>query len=196
MALAHALSTYPYFQAWYTNAVDPLVAEEAIDAATVAIERAIGQVAFVQRTITAERHRGGDGDGLREKRGGATRIYLNWAPIVSVSAIADDQDTPSTVAATEYEVEPTHLEHHTVWPAPFYRWKITYVAGHFASVTAVTDDVRTACHRMAAHILKAPQGPILSETKGDASTSYDVATGILPADVMQLVAPYRRVGLA
>ena len=195
MALAHALSTYPYLQAWLKSEVDPLVAEEAIDAATVAIERALGNVAFVQRTITAERHKGGEGDGWRVKRGGAQRIYLHWSPIVSVSAIADDQDTPATVAATEYEIEPHYLEHHTYWPTPYYRWNVTYVAGHFATVAAVTEDVRLACHRLAAHILRGPQGPITSETKGDSSTAYDPATSQLPADVMQLVSHYRRVSV-
>lgn len=195
MPLAYALSTYPYFQAWYGNQVDPLVAEEAIDAATVAIERAIGQVAFVQRTITGERHKGGEGDGYHARRGGAVRMYLDWSPIASVASIQDDQDTPSTVASTEYEIEPTYLEHHTTWSTPYYRWNVTYVAGHFASVTAVTEDVRLACHRLAAHILKGPQGPITSESKGESSIAYDLATGALPNDVMQLVLPYRRVSV-
>ena len=195
MALSYALSTYPYLQAWLKQDVDVQHAEELIDAATVAIERALGGVAFVQRTITAERHKGGSGNAINAERGGAKRIYLNWSPIVSVSTIADDQDTPATVPATDYEIEPEYLEHHTYWPTPYYRWKITYVAGHFASVAAVTEDVRLACHRLVAHALRGPQGPITSESKGDASTSYEFASGTLPADVMQLVMPYRRVGV-
>lgn len=195
MALSYALSTYPYLQAWLRRDVDVQLAEELIDASTVAIERALGNVAFVQRTITAERHAAGRGNAISSDRGGARRIFLDWAPIVSVSTVADDQSTPATVPATDYEVEPEYLEHHGYWPTPFYRWKVTYVAGHFASVTAVTENVRLACHRLVGHMLIGPQGPITSETKGDASVAYDIATGTLPADVMQLVSHYRRVTL-
>jgi len=197
MALSYALSTYPYFSAWYDSEVDPLLAEEAIDGATGAIEAALGNVAFVRRTITAERQTGG----YAGKRGGAKNLRLDWGPIASVSTIVDDQTTPATVAATDYEVERWCLEHHNVWPMPFYRWNITYVAGDYADVTAVPEHIRTACHRMAAHILKAPKGPITSESRGDASTSFESASsfvtthGRLPADVLQLVMQYRRIGL-
>lgn len=196
MALSYALSTYPHLQAWLKRDVDMQLAEELIDAATLGIERALGNVAFVARTITAERHDGGRGHVGGRDRGGAKRLYLHWTPIASVSAIADDQTpTASTVPATDYEIEPEYLEHHTTWPVPFYRWKVTYSAGHFASVTAVTEDVRLACHRLVAHMLIGPQGPVSSEAKGDASVTYDIASGVLPADVMQLVAHYRRVTL-
>jgi hypothetical protein len=195
MALSYALSTYPYLQAWLRKEIDVQLAEELIDSATMTIERALGNVAFVQRTITAERHKGGLGDVSGRDRGGAKQIFLDWTPIVSVSAIADDQATAATVAATEYEVEPQYLEHHSEWPTPYYRWKVTYVAGHFASVAAVTDDVRLACHRMVAHALNGPQGPISSESKGDASLSYAFPTAGLPDDVMQLVSHYRRISV-
>lgn len=195
MPLSYALSTYPHLQAWLRREVDMQHAEELIDSATVAIERALGGVAFVQRTITAERHKGGNGDTWRAERGGGRRLYLHWTPIVSVSAIQDDQDTPATVASTDYEIEPEYLEHHDTWPVPYYRWNVTYVAGHFADVTAVTEDVRLACHRLVAHMLNGPQGPTLGESKGDTSVTYDVAAGVIPSDVMQLVTHYRRVSV-
>lgn len=195
MALSYALSTYPHLQAWLRTEVDMQLAEELIDSATVAIERALGQRAFVRRTITAERHAAGRGNGWTTDRGGAQRLYTHWAPIYSVTTIADDQGTPATVPSTDYEIEPDHLEHHTEWPVPYYRWNVTYVAGEFAGTAAVTEDVRLACHRLVAHLLRGPQGPMIGESKGDASITYDVATGTLPNDVMQLVSHYRRVSV-
>lgn len=195
MALSYALSTYPHLQAWLRTEVDVLLAEELIDSATVAIERALGQRAFVRRTITAERHRAGSGNAWGVETGGGRRLYTHWGPIYSVTSIADDQDTPATVESTAYEIEPEYLEHHTEWPRPVYRWNVTYVAGEFADVTAVTEDVRLACHRLVAHMLRGPQGPLIGESKGDTSTTYDVASGTLPADVMQLISHYRRVSI-
>lgn len=184
MALSYALTTYAHLQAWLNREVDTVLAEELIDAATVAIERAVGR-AFVQRTITSERHNVAD----------ERRMYLDWAPIASVTSIQDDQDTPTTVASSNYEIEWGYLEHHTVFPRPTYRWNVTYVAGDIASTAAVTNDLRTACHRMVAHLLNAPQGPILSESKADKATSYALSTGGLPADVEELVGHYRRLGV-
>lgn len=185
MALSYALSTYAHLQAWLQREVDVVLAEELIDAATVQIEKSIGRV-FVARTVTGERH----GVDANQKR-----LWLDYGPIASVSSIADDQATPATVSASDYEVESHYLEHHGYWPTPTYKWNVTYSAGDIASTAVVPNNLRLAAHRLVAHYLAAPQGPIISDSRADRSTSYATPADDLPPDVMQLVAQYRRIGV-
>lgn len=174
------VSTYAHLQAWLRREVDPQLAGEMIEAATGALEGELNAT-FMQREVT-ERH-----------GGGLVALYLHRAPIVEVDSIADDATTPTEIAATEYFVEHSHLQRRSgAWPLPYGKWNVTYTAGWFATIADVAEDVRLACHRLVAHLLRAPQGPLSSETSGDKTDSYWEPGEALPGDVLQLVRGYAR----
>jgi hypothetical protein len=190
--LAHALSTWPHLQAYMRQDIeDTLLAEQLIDAATLAIE-GYCRATFVQRTITAEQCSAG----LSGQRGGVKRLYLRYYPIASVTSIVDDQTTPATVVAADYTIlgDLGALEYNdTYWPLPIYRWKVTYVAGMFASMDAVTDDLRLACNMQAADWYRNQPTSVVSESKGDNSKSYAINHTELLPQVQALVKRYRTV---
>jgi hypothetical protein len=172
---------------------DVLLAEQLIDAATLAIEGYTGKI-FVQRTITAEQHAAG-GNGA--DRGGAKRMHLRYYPIVSVTSISDDQTTPATVAGTDYTIlgDIGALEHDSSWPVPIYRWNVTYVAGRFATMDLVTDDLRLACNMQAADWYRNQPSSIMSRSKGDNSESFLVTDDELLPRVRSLLNRYKQVDI-
>ncbi len=121
------------------------------------------------------------------RRGGAKRLALGRAPIVSVTSITDDDS--NTIAATDYTViaNSGELEHDSMWPAPVGRWTVFFVAGEFANVAAVSWDVKEACRIEAARQLEGAatnvQTTSLSGRAGSRSVSRSpmvMGMGLLP----------------
>jgi len=189
MALGqYALTTWPHLKAHLRIEVgDILLMEQLIDAASQRLDGRCRKP-LRQREFT-EAHSGGQG----LCRGGAKRIWLNHRPIVSVTSIRDDQGTPATVEATDYTILRNEgaLEHHAHWPEPLYRWNITFIAGFFATVDAVDEVMRAACHRLVEHLYNAvTNGEAARSTQlGQSVTYQQLLTGDLPANVEMLLGP-------
>lgn len=185
--LAHALTTVPATIAFLSTDVEPSVVEAFIDAATTRIENYCDN-GFVQRTFT-EYHTGGIN---QHTLGGAKRLFLSRSPIVSVSSVTDQDDTPTAIAATSYRIAPdlNALEHISTWPAPVGRWIVIYTAGAFATTADVTADLQLAVHFLVADWLGDPQRPVLSTSTGTRSQNY--VTGGMSERVTKIIEPYVR----
>lgn len=185
MALAYALTTWPHLKAFLHRSLDDdLLADQLIDAATLKIENYLG-FPIVARTFT-EKH-----------LGGCRNICLDTYPVVSVSSIADDQDVPATVSASDYVVigNEGRLEYiYGSWPRPFHRWTITFDAGVFSNTQSVSEDYRQACHFVVADILGDPQSPVTGESSNSRNIQYAHLDKPLPMQAVALLpAPRARV---
>lgn len=141
--------------------------------ATYALEAECKGTVFVQRTFTEDYTAGQ----VAGRRGGAKRIHLFQAPIVSVTSITDDDS--NTVASTEYTIvsKGGYLEHTALWPAPVGRWTIIYVAGVFDDTDDVTWNVKSVAMSYAARVHKNKGGDTVqsrsrSGRSGSASITY------------------------
>lgn len=178
MALTYRLTTLEQFKQYAktgSNADDSLIAT-LIDAATEQIE-AYCRNALVQRSFT-EYFVGT----------GQTRIFLSKYPIQSVTSITDADS--NTVAATNYFIRASegYLEHiGGYWPKPVEQWTIVYTAGRYATTAAVAHNARVACEALVAEFLNAPRSPILSQSGGAKSVSYQGRE--LPPAVKALLEP-------
>ena len=170
-----------------------------INAASLLLENFTKGTMFIQRTVT-EDYSGGPSEFTR---GGAKRLWLRHGPAVSITSITDDNS--DTIASTEYtlvtEGSRSYLEHETTWPAPDGRWTVIYVAGHFASLSVVTWEVRRACIMETARLFKGDgvSGNTATSLSGRAgsrsrkrSPSVVETAGLLPA-TRALLAQYIRV---
>jgi hypothetical protein len=189
--LTYALTTWPHLKAYLRSEVeDPLLAEALIDAATVAIEAKVRN-ALVSRAFT-DQHSGG----VNGHRGGAKRLYLSRYPINSITSITDSGTPTNTIAATDYTVHHAFLEHVASWPAPTNpgHWAIVFNAGRFASIDAVDENARLACHMQVAYWLNRPREPVVSVSGSGRSRSYEfIGTPTLIPEVLPLLADYCRV---
>lgn len=185
--LAYALTTVPAALSFLATEVEPQVVESMIDAATVRIENYCDN-GFVQRAYT-EYHTGGINE---HTLGGAARMFLSRSPIVSVTSVVDQDDTPTTVAATDYRIDHVvnALQHDSTWPAPVGRWIVSYVAGRFAATADVTADLQLAAQFLVADWLGDPQRPVLSTSTGARSQNY--VTGGMSERVTKIIEPYVR----
>lgn len=180
----------------------------AVNRATYRLE-AYTRVALVQKSYV-ERYTGTAGDGrssILSPEGflaaSSKFIYLRHYPVASVTSIVDEQTTPESITGADYYLrkEQGILEHYSVWPTPYKQsgtdilpgeWIITYVAGWFASVSAVTWDVKDACLQLVAEALYRSSGSVNSISSGSLSVSFGGEPGeALPASVRSGMSRYR-----
>jgi len=159
---------------------------DMIDAASNFIEE-FCSTAFIQRSFT------------EYLRGAQKRLFLKRYPIVSVTSVLDS--VPNLIPATDYIVmtELGVLEHFGRFPQAQTAggqptlWTVTYVAGRYANVFTVSEDVKLAAKRLLA-VFRAGDGSAQSVSVGSLSVSYwQPGQGIswVPPQVLALLAPYR-----
>lgn len=182
----------------------------AINRATYRLEAFCG-VGLVQTTYV-ERHTGLSHDGrgvmpwtAEGFTGGGTKfLYLQHYPVVSITSIVDEASTPTSIAAADYYVRKDVgiLEHYSVWPTPYKyasgteipgEWIVTLVAGWFASVAAVTWDVKDACLSLVAEALYRTSGSVSEIESGTLRVKFagEGENAKLPPNVRATMGRYK-----
>lgn len=123
-------------------------------------------------------------------------LQLPFFPIVSVTSVAQwgGASYSDTVAAGEYTIVPMQgrirldLDATTTWLVGDRRIRVVVVAGWTAD--SVPDDLADGIARLAAHVMTVGRGSRAESTSRAGSTVTYRPTKI-PADVRQLIAPYR-----
>jgi len=170
-----------------TGSAEDLELRRATAIATYALEAKCNGTVFVRRSFT-EDYGGGQVPG---RRGGAKRIHLHHAPIVSVTSITDDDS--NTVASTDYTIvsEQGYLEHDSIWPSPVGRWTIIYTAGVFADTDDVSWNIKDVARGLAVRIYKDKGDAVKSRSRsgraGSASVTY-LDPGRLTTTEMEILA--------
>jgi hypothetical protein len=138
----------------------------------------------------------GSNDGYSS--GGANVIWLNKYPVVSVDSIEDGYG--NTVIDTDYHIDSRHgtLIHSGGWPTAYDandlvgEWTIVYTAGHFASTSVVTSDVKLACNMMIASYVAMKSGMVQRMHTGDLKVWFhDQDMNNLPPLVRQIMNRYK-----
>lgn len=155
--------------------------------ASARIEGIIGPVIHTPFTEYLD----GDGDDL---------LFTRYRPIKSGSVVITDTVDNSTVPTDEYEV---YLDQGMirrtigVWGKGARRWKVDYIAGRAADVSAVPADIKEATLLLIKAAKSGGASAVVKSKKvGQTSIEYDTSNGgSVQTEVDSLLAPYMGVGL-